>query len=145
MNRVHVLVKKLVPHAVVPDFKSAGASGADLYASESGTIPAHGIGIVSTGITVELPPLYELQVRSRSGLAAKNGIFVLNAPGTIDSDYRGELRIILANFGMQDFDFACGDRLAQLVLASVLQPVYLEVQTLSDTVRGKAGFGSTGV
>lgn len=144
-DRVLVSVKKLVPHAIMPDFKSAGASGADLCAAESGSIPARGVGMVSTGIAVAIPSSYELQVRSRSGLAAKAHVFVLNSPGTVDSDYRGEVKIILANFGDQEFRFAPGDRLAQLVLMHVLQPAYIEVGSLVETDRGEKGFGSTGV
>ena len=100
---------------------------------------------VGTGLSVEIPPGYELQVRPRSGLAAKHGVTVLNAPGTIDSDFRGEIKVLLINLGSAPFTAAKGDRIAQLVLARVPTAIVKDVDELSDTSRGTGGFGSTGV
>jgi dUTP pyrophosphatase len=100
--------------------------------------------VVETGFAVEVPPGYELQVRPRSGLAAKYGITVVNSPGTIDEDYRGEIKVILLNQGLRRVHLCRGDRIAQLVLAPVIRPLIVEVNTLSETVRGANGFGSTG-
>jgi dUTP pyrophosphatase len=100
--------------------------------------------LVSTGLFPEIPEGYEIQVRSRSGLAAKNGIFVLNSPGTVDSDYRGEIKIILANMGCEPFTISTGDRIAQLVVSPVTKATVVSVDTISSTKRGEGGFGSTG-
>ena len=142
---VPIKLKKLEPNAVVPEIKSALASGADLCACEHGSIAPGSVELVSTGIAVAIPEGYEIQVRSRSGLAAKKGVFVLNAPGTVDADYRGDVKIILANFGKLTFDYQPGDRLAQMVCAAVTQARYEVVDELDETERGEGGFGSTGV
>ena len=128
----------------VPEYKSEGASGMDVMSSESTIIPKGEVRIVSTNLAVEVPMGYELQIRPRSGLAANNGVTILNTPGTLDSDYRGELKIILINFGTEEFKISKGDRIAQMVLAKV-ERMELQKGQLSETIRGAGGLGSTGV
>lgn len=133
--------------AVIPEYKTAGAAGADVCAliDSDLLLKAGSRAIIPTGLFFEIPEGYEIQVRPRSGLAAKNGVTVLNSPGTIDSDYRGELKIILINLGEEDFTIHRGDRIAQIIFAPVIQAAFLPVQELSLTERGSDGFGSTGV
>lgn len=146
MNKVDV---KIIAEkgAVVPEYKTAGAAGADVCAflSEPLVLVKGKRVIVPTGLFFEIPEGYEIQVRPRSGLAAKNGVTVLNTPGTIDSDYRGELKIILINLGDEDFTINNGERIAQIILAPVTQASFVPAEKLSDTQRGSGGFGSTGV
>lgn len=132
--------------AVIPQYKTGGAAGADICAllSEPLLIKKGGRAIVPTGLFFEIPQGYEVQVRPRSGLAAKNGITVLNTPGTIDSDYRGEIKVILANFGDEDFEVNNGDRIAQIVVAPVTIGIFELADSLNETERGSGGFGSTG-
>lgn len=132
--------------AVIPEYKTAGAAGADLYALVESpvTIPAGKFAMIPTGLFFEIPEGYEIQIRPRSGLAAKNGVTVLNTPGTIDSDYRGEIKIILVNLSDKDFVVNNGERIAQMVIAPVTQASFTIVDQLSDTERGTGGFGSTG-
>lgn len=131
----------------VPVYKTSGAAGADICAFiEKPVVIEKGTrAIIPTGLFFAIPEGYEIQVRPRSGLAAKNGITVLNTPGTIDSDYRGELMVILINLGEEDFTVSNGDRIAQLIVAPVTQGVYVPVEKLDETERGAGGFGSTGV
>ena len=133
--------------AVIPEYKTKGAAGADLCALLDAplTISAGKFAMVPTGLFFEIPEGYEVQVRPRSGLAAKNGITVLNTPGTIDSDYRGEIKVILINLGSSDFTINSGDRIAQMIIAPVIQASFSIVENLSQTERGSGGFGSTGV
>lgn len=133
--------------AVVPEYKTAGAAGADVCACipEKITIAPGKRALVGTGLFFEIPQGYEIQVRPRSGLAFKNGVTVLNTPGTIDSDYRGELKVILINLGDEDFEINSGDRIAQIVVAPVTTSEFIPVESLSATERGAGGFGSTGV
>lgn len=143
-------IKKLDPRATIPQYQTEGAAGLDLAAclpSDSATITiAPGqILLVPCGIAIAIPPGYEGQVRPRSGLASKHGISIPNAPGTIDSDYRGELRIILINLGRELFTITHGMRISQLVIAPVSRAQIVEVGELDDTIRGTGGFGSTGV
>ena len=143
---VPVAIKRL-PHGgdlPLPDYATSGAAGMDVVSAENVTIPAGGRHAVATGFALAIPNGYEVQVRPRSGLALKHGITVPNAPGTIDSDYRGELKVILINHGADPFVIARGDRIAQLVVAPVVQARWLEVAELNDTTRGAGGFGSTG-
>ena len=130
-----------------PRYASAGAAGCDVTASEDVCIPKGSWAIVPTGLSMEIPKGYECQVRSRSGLAAKEGVFVLNGVGTLDSDYRGEVKVILANMGKSDFLVNKGDRIAQLVFAPVIPVVFSNVRStdLEPTRRSSGGFGSTGV
>lgn len=139
-----------LPHAAdlpLPVYASNGAAGMDVHAAlaQPLTIPVGGIVMVPTGICMAVPEGFECQVRSRSGLAAKNGVFALNAPGTIDSDYRGEVKVILANVGTEPFVIEHGARIAQLVVARHETVDWREVEELSATHRGDGGFGSTGV
>ena len=128
----------------LPAYASAGAAGFDLRAATALTIAPGAIALVPTGFAVAVPPGHELQVRPRSGLAAKHGVTVLNSPGTVDSDYRGEVAVILINHGTAAFAIAHGDRIAQAVIAAAPQAELVEVTSLDDTVRGSGGFGSTG-
>lgn len=131
----------------LPQYATEGSAGMDVYATvdKNVEITPGAIAMVPTNLSIALPKGYECQVRSRSGLAAKNGIFALNAPGTIDSDYRGEIKVILANFGKEPFVIQTGDRIAQLVIAQYESIKWNEVDSLDDTARGDGGFGSTGV
>ena len=133
--------------AVIPEYKTAGAAGADVCALVKSpvVIEAGKSAMIPTGLFFEIPEGYEIQVRPRSGLAAKNGVTVLNTPGTIDSDYRGELRVILINLGNEAFTVHDKDRIAQIIIAPVTQAVFVPAASLSETERGTGGFGSTGV
>lgn len=129
----------------VPEYQHEGDSGFDLRAVEDVDIPAGGVKLVSTGIKLGIPKGYEIQVRSRSGLAAKKQVFVLNSPGTVDSNYTGDVGVILANFGVNPFHVQKGDRIAQGVLCPVEKAEFVVVNELTTTSRGSGGFGSTGV
>lgn len=131
----------------IPQYQTDGSAGMDIHASlsEPVIIPKGSHSIVNTGIKVAIPSGYEIQVRSRSGLAFKNGVFVLNSPGTIDSDYRGEIIVILGNLGKEDFIVEDGMRIAQLVISPVTTCQWHAVQELNDTKRGSGKFGSTGI
>lgn len=133
--------------AVIPCYKTEGAAGADVCAfiNETVTIAPGSFAMIPTGLFFEIPMGYEIQVRPRSGLAAKNGITVLNTPGTIDSDYRGELKIILINLGKEAFVVNNGERIAQIIVSPVTVADFTITDSLSDTTRGEKGFGSTGV
>lgn len=143
---VKVLIKKLNPKAKLPSYKTSGSSGMDLMAliDDTLTIKPNQSVLVPTGISIAIPDDTEVQIRPRSGLAAKSNISVLNTPGTIDSDYRGELKIILINHGKEDFLINNGDRIAQMILMPVLKIEFEEVEDLPETIRGSGGFGSTG-
>lgn len=145
-ENVPVLVKRL-PHGAgleLPAYATPGAAGMDVVSAEDVTIAPGARHAVATGLAMAIPPGYEIQVRPRSGLALKHGITVPNTPGTIDSDYRGELKVILINHGAEPFAIRRGDRVAQLVLAPVTRGAWLEVEELDETARGEGGFGSTG-
>ena len=129
----------------MPEMATAGAAGYDLCASKAVTIKAGEYEKVPTGIRISMPLGLEAQVRPRSGLAAKHGVTVLNAPGTIDSDYRGEICVILINHGKKDFQIERGRRIAQMVFSKVIQVNFKQVEQLDETSRGEGGFGSTGV
>ncbi len=146
MQSVEVKVLKQ-DGAVLPEYKTIGAAGADVCAlldSPAEILPGKR-KIIPTGLFFEIPVGYEIQVRPRSGLAFKNGVTVLNTPGTIDSDYRGELKVILINLGEEPFTVNSGDRIAQIILAPVPQASFSLVSSISETERGSGGFGSTGV
>ena len=143
---VRVLIKKLNPSVQLPSYKTNGASGMDLMAFIEKPInlePGKSC-LVPTGLSLAFPEEYEIQIRPRSGLAAKNNITVLNTPGTIDSDYRGELKIILFNHGNENFLINNNDRVAQMILTPIIKMELHETEELPETVRGKGGFGSTG-
>lgn len=137
--------KKIHPDAALPSYAHASDAGMDVRSVEDVTVPAKGRVLVHTGLVMLLPPMFEAQVRPRSGLALKHGITVLNTPGTIDAGYRGEVGVILANFGDSDFEVRKGDKIAQIVVAPVLQAQIEEADVIDETDRGSGGFGSTGV
>lgn len=137
-------VKKLTDSAIAPSYSHPGDAGLDLYAAEPFLLEPRAIGLIKTGIAIELPKGTEAQVRPRSGLALKNGVTVLNSPGTIDEGYRGEVGVILVNHSDKAFIVNAGMKIAQLVVQPVLSVEVREVKELSNTVRGAGGFGSTG-
>ena len=143
---VKVQIKKLDPSVKLPAYKTDGASGMDLMAfiKESITVKPKTSELIPTGLSVAFSKNYEIQIRPRSGLAAKNNISVLNTPGTIDSDYRGELKVIIYNHGDENFIIQNEDRIAQMVLTPILKIELQETNTLTETIRGEGGFGSTG-
>ena len=143
---VKVLVKRLDSKVKIPQYKTSGSSGMDLMAfvKNSIKIEPNTLELVPTGLSVAIPEDLEIQIRPRSGLAAKSSISVLNTPGTIDSEYRGELKIILFNHGNKDFIVNNNDRIAQMVLTPVIKMELEEVDRLPETIRGSGGFGSTG-
>ena len=143
---VKVLIKKLDPAVQLPEYKTSGASGVDLIAfiKEPINLKPKTSVLIPTGLSVAFPEDYEIQIRPRSGLAAKNSISVLNTPGTIDSDYRGEIKVILFNHGKSDFLINNKDRIAQMILTPVIKMDLEETDDLPETIRGEGGFGSTG-
>ena len=143
---VKVLIKKLFPEVQLPSYKTSGASGMDLMAfiKSSITIKPKTSCLIPTGLSMAFSEDYEVQIRPRSGLAAKNNISVLNTPGTIDSDYRGEIKVIIYNHGNKDFPVNNGDRIAQMILTPVVKMELEEANDLPETIRGEGGFGSTG-
>tara|TARA_B100000989_G_scaffold115040_1_gene84569 strand:+ start:271 stop:708 length:438 start_codon:yes stop_codon:yes gene_type:complete len=143
---VKVLIKKLDPSVKLPKYKTSGASGLDLMAfiKEPIEIKPKTSSLIPTGLSVAFSKNYEIQIRPRSGLAAKKNITVLNTPGTIDSDYRGEIKVIIYNHGDENFLINNGDRIAQMILAPVVKMELEEVNNLPESIRGMGGFGSTG-
>ena len=143
---VRILVKKFDKSIELPTYKTSKSSGMDLaaYIKNKININPGRATIIPTGIAIAIPKNYEVQIRPRSGLAAKNGISVLNTPGTIDADYRGEIKIILINLSKKLFVVRPGDRIAQMVLCPIVKGKFKEVKKLPRTIRGKRGFGSTG-
>ena len=141
-----ILIKRLSRDVNLPKYETAGSSGMDLAANINGSINIEPgkTSIIPTGIAVALPNNYEIQIRPRSGLAAKNQITVVNTPGTIDADYRGEIKVILINLGEKTFKVEKGARIAQMVLSPVVRAKLKEVENLETTSRGSGGFGSTG-
>lgn len=146
MSAVNVKILRL-PHAAdlpLPAYATQGSAGLDLRAAEALVLKPGQRALVPTGLAMALPAHFEAQVRPRSGLAVKHGVTVLNSPGTIDSDYRGEIKVPLINHGTDDFVIARGDRIAQMVIAPVVQAALEEVSGLDETLRGAGGFGSSG-
>jgi len=143
---VKVLIKKLNPTVQLPEYKTKGASGMDLVAflKNPVNVKSKTSSLIPTGISVAFSEKYEIQIRPRSGLAIKNNVSVLNTPGTIDSDYRGEIKVIIYNHGEKDFIINNGDRIAQMILAPVIKMELEEIDNLPETIRGEDGFGSTG-
>ncbi len=143
---IKILVKKFDKNVTLPTYKTSGSSGMDLvaYIKKKIILNPRKTALIPTGISVAIPKNYEIQIRPRSGLAAKKGITVLNTPGTIDSDYRGEIKIILVNLSNKSFVVKSGDRIAQIIVTPVVKGKFKEVENLPKTVRGKGGFGSTG-
>lgn len=143
---IRIALRRL-PHGnglLLPAYATSGAAGMDVVAAEDVTLAPGARGAIATGFAIAIPEGYEVQVRPRSGLALKHGITCLNTPGTIDADYRGEIKVILANLGSEPFEVKRGERIAQLVPAAVTPATMVEVETLDDTARGGGGFGSTG-
>ena len=142
-----LFIKKLQSDIEIPKYMTEGSAGMDLCAAvENDIILKKGeIKLIPTGIAISIEKGYEAQIRPRSGLAIKHGISLVNTPGTIDSDYRGEINIIMINFGQDDFLIKRGDRIAQMVINKIETPSIIEVESLDDTLRGKGGFGSTGI
>lgn len=145
MEEVIICFKKLTDDAIIPEYKSREAAGFDISSNEDFILEPNTFKTVKTGLAIEIPCGYELQVRSRSGLASKHGISVLNSPGTVDSDYRGEIKIILINHGSNVIRFQKGDRIAQGVINKLPKVLIKESKELSETERGTNGFGSTGI
>ena len=143
---VKVLIKRLDKAVKLPEYKSDGASGIDLMAfvKDSIKVKPQTSTLIPTGISLAFSNNYEIQIRPRSGLALRNNISILNTPGTVDSDYRGEIKVIIYNHGNEDFIINNGDRIAQMVLSPVIKINFEETNNLPDTVRGQGGFGSTG-
>lgn len=146
MQKPQVMVKKLHPMAIIPQYMTELAAGMDICAllEETLILDSGQRSLIPTGLAFAIPEGYEIQVRPRSGLAIKHGISLVNSPGTIDADYRGEVCIILINHGQEDFTINPGDRIAQLIVAPVCQADLIEVSELSETGRGEGGFGHTG-
>ena len=143
---VKVLIKRLNPAVKLPAYKTNGASGMDLMAfiKDPINVKSKTSCLIPTGLSLAFPEKYEIQIRPRSGLAAKNNISILNTPGTIDSDYRGEIKVIIYNHGNKDFMINNGDRIAQMILMPVIKMELEETDQLPETIRGEGGFGSTG-
>jgi len=143
---IKILVKKFDKKIKLPSYKTSGSSGMDLiaYTKNKIIIPPGKTAMIPTGIAVAIPKNYEIQIRPRSGLAAKKSISVINTPGTVDSDYRGEIKIILINLSKKRFIIKSGDRVAQMILCPIAKGILKVVKNLPKTVRGKSGFGSTG-
>ncbi|WP_024787075.1 dUTP diphosphatase [Lebetimonas sp. JH369] len=137
-------VKKLSDEAIIPDYQSEEAAGFDLHSADDVIIKPGERRLIKTALAFEIEKGYEIQIRPRSGLAYKHGITVLNTPGTIDSDYRGEIKVLLINLSDEEFKIKKGERIAQAVVAPVVQAKIVEVDDLNDTKRGSGGFGSTG-
>ncbi len=137
-------IKKLNSDAQIPSYQSEEAAGFDLHSTVDTVLKKGERKLIGTGLAFEIEKGYEVQIRPRSGLAYKHGITVLNTPGTIDSDYRGEIKVLLINLGESDFEIKKGERIAQAVVAPVVQALFEEVDELGDTKRGEGGFGSTG-
>jgi dUTP pyrophosphatase len=144
VTRVKIMRLAHAADLPLPSYATAGAAGMDLRSADALVLKPGARALVATGIAIALPDQFEAQVRPRSGLAVKHGVTVLNAPGTIDWDYRGEIKVPLINLGTQDFTIARGDRIAQMVIAKVEVAELLEAVSLDDTVRGAGGFGSSG-
>jgi dUTP pyrophosphatase len=149
MEKIKIKVKRVSDRfndIPLPDYATPGSAGMDVRAAidEPVTLKPGQIELIPTNLSVEIPSEYEIQVRPRSGLAAKHGIGLVNAPGTIDSDFRGEIKIILINFGKEDFTINRGDRIAQLIFNKVFYAKFVEVEELNNSQRGEGGFGHTG-
>ena len=139
-----VRIQKLHPDAVIPEYQTPGSAGADLVSIHDLEIQPGKVGVVSLGFSVSFEPGYEIQIRPRSGLAANSAVTVVNTPGTVDSDYRGPMKVLLINHGDKVFNVCKGDRVAQMVLSPIAQAEFEELEALDVTERGEGGFGSTG-
>lgn len=144
MSKIQVKLKRLHQDAVIPMYATKGSAGFDLHSIDSYEIKPKETVLISTGLSLELPEGYELQIRTRSSMAFKYGVVVLNSPGTVDSDYRGEIKVILKNTSNYTYTMCKGDRIAQGVIQEITQASFIEVEELNTTDRGEGGFGSTG-
>ncbi len=145
MNDIKVFFKRLNDNAIIPVYASFEAAGCDLFAAESATLLPGNIKVVGLGFAMSFNRGMEAQIRPRSGLASKKGLTVINSPGTIDSDYRGEVKVALVNHSSEEVIVQTGDRIAQMIFAPVYRANFLEVTELSDTLRGSGGFGHSGI
>jgi dUTP pyrophosphatase len=145
MEKLKIKVKKLHQDAILPSYAHAGDAGMDVYAVENNILNPGERKLIPTGLSFEVPVGYEMQVRPKSGLALKNGITLVNTPGTLDSGYRGELKVILINHSNEKYEVKKGEKIAQIVIAKYEEAEMQEVQELSETQRGAGGFGSTGL
>ncbi len=145
VKHIQIRVKKLDPSAIIPMYQTPQAAGFDLHAISDYVLEAHKSALIGTGLAFEIESHFEIQIRPRSGLALKHGISVLNTPGTIDSDYRGEIKVLLINHSSLDFHIHKGDRIAQAVVNEITHAQFSEVEELQESVRGEKGFGSSGV
>lgn len=144
MNKIDLKIKKLNELAKIPAYQTEESAGFDLHSTEEVEIRPMQRVLVHTGLSFEIPKGYEVQIRPRSGLAFKQGVTVLNTPGTIDSDYRGEIKVLLINLSTENVKLSLGERVAQAVIKEVFQANFIEVEELNNTDRGAGGFGSTG-
>lgn len=140
----NIKIKKLTENAIIPSYQTSGASGCDLHSTEEYFLKSGEIYIFSTGLILEIPAGFEGQIRPRSSIACRYGITVVNSPGTIDNDYRGEVKVGLINLSLDDYLILAGDRIAQLIFAKVEQGTFEEITEVKQTERGEGGFGSTG-
>ena len=145
INKIPIKIKRLHPDAIIPQYAHPGDAGMDVYSTEDAIIPPQKRYLVSTGLSFEIPIGFEIQVRPKSGLALKSGLTIPNSPGTLDSGYRGELKVIILNTSSENYEVKKGEKIAQIILARYEQADVQEVQELSDTTRGENGFGSTGL
>lgn len=144
MNKIQVKLKKIHQDAVIPMYATKGSAGFDLYSTDLYELKPDETVLINTGLSIEIPVGYELQIRTRSSMAYKYGVIVLNSPGTIDSDYRGEIKVILKNISNHTYIICKGDRVAQGIIKEIIQASFIEVKELDTTDRGEGGFGSTG-
>ena len=145
MEKISVKVKKLSNHAQLPSYATDGSAACDIFAAEDAIVEHGNFKLIKTGLSIELPAGYEAQIRPRSGLALKHGVTILNTPGTLDEDYRGELCILLMNHGKSDFRVSRGDRIAQMLISKVHRIEWEISESLSETKRGSGGFGHSGM
>jgi dUTP pyrophosphatase len=140
-----IKIKKLNPYAIIPHYAHEGDAGMDVYSTINFTLKPNHRSMIPTGLSFEIPKGYELQIRPKSGIAIKKGITLLNTPGTLDSGYRGELKIIMINHSSEEYKIKKGEKIAQIVLAKYEEANIIEIEELNETARGKGGFGSTGL
>jgi len=145
MNDIRVLFTKLHTDAQIPEYATRGSAGADLHSVEDYVLKPGSVYIIRTGLAISIPPEVEGQIRPRSGLAIKYGITLINSPATIDSDYRGEIKVPLINFSRNDFVIKVGDRIGQIIFGSYFKGHFIETSKLDETSRGTGGFGHTGI
>jgi len=144
-NQIKIYIKRIDKKLPLPEYQTENAAGMDIYSRIDVILEPLSYVVIPTGLAVELPEGYEMQIRPRSGLAANHGIGILNTPGTVDADYRGEIKVILYNIGKKPYYIKRGERIAQAVISKIIRTEIQEVETLKETTRDKGGFGSTGI